>query len=244
MNKTRVKLGVNIDHIATLRQARMEGIPDLIEAAKAAIKGGADSIVAHLREDRRHIQDADISAIRKLGVRFDMEMAATDEMLGIALRVKPDMVTLVPEKRQELTTEGGLAVGKQANHLKNVVSEFKKFGIPVSLFIDADANQVKAAAKTGAEIVELHTGRYADAVTEKERSFELKKIAAGSRMAKSLGMKVAAGHGLDYRNVLPITRIPEIEELNIGYAIIGRAVFVGLEEAVREMIRLIRRKKC
>lgn len=236
-----MKLGINIDHVATLRQQRRGKEPDPVSAALLAETAGADSIVCHLREDRRHIQEQDLSRLRHtIKTKLNLEMAASPEIIKIACREKPDWVTLVPEKRAELTTEGGLAVEKQTSYLKNVISEFKQFGIPVSLFIDADANQIKAAVKTGAEIVELHTGRYADAATEKERDVELKKIAAGSRMAKSLGLKVAAGHGLDYRNVLPITRIPEIEELNIGYSIIGRAIFIGLEEAIREMIRLIR----
>jgi len=236
-----MKLGINIDHVATLRQQRRGKEPDPISAALLAETAGADSIVCHLREDRRHIQEQDLSILRgAIKTKLNLEMAASPEIIKIACREKPDWVTLVPEKRTELTTEGGLAVEKQASYLKDVVSEFRKFGIPVSLFIDADENQIKAAFKTGAKIVELHTGRYADAVTGKERDSGLKKIAAGSKMAKSLGLKVAAGHGLDYRNVLPITRIPEIEELNIGYAIIGRAVFIGLKEAVREMIRLIR----
>ncbi len=241
----KIKLGINIDHVATLRQQRRGKEPNPILAALLAETAGADSIVCHLREDRRHIQEQDLSILRRtIKTKLNLEMAASPEIIKIACQEKPDWVTLVPEKRAELTTEGGLAVKKQISYLKDVVSEFRKSSIPVSLFIDADANQIKAAVKTGAEIVELHTGRYADAVTEKERGFELKKIATCSRMAKSLGLKVAAGHGLDYRNVLPITRIPEIEELNIGYAIIGRAVFIGLEEAVREMIRLIRRNKC
>ena len=240
-HKNKIKLGINIDHVATLRQQRRGKEPDPISAALLAETAGADSIVCHLREDRRHIQDQDLSLLRRaVKTKLNLEMAANPQIIKIACREKPDWVTLVPEKRAELTTEGGLAVKKQVNYLKNVVSEFRKFGIPVSLFIDADANQITAAAKTGAKIVELHTGRYADAVTKNERDFELKKLIAGSRMAKSLGLKVAAGHGLDYRNVMPITRIPEIEELNIGYAIIGRAIFLGLEEAVREIIRLIR----
>ncbi|MFA5394247.1 MAG: pyridoxine 5'-phosphate synthase [Candidatus Ratteibacteria bacterium] len=240
-HKNKIKLGINIDHVATLRQQRRGKEPDPISAALLAETAGADSIVCHLREDRRHIQDQDLSLLRRaVKTKLNLEMAANPQIIKIACREKPDWVTLVPEKRAELTTEGGLAVKKQINYLKNVVSEFRKFDIPVSLFIDADANQITAAAKTGAKIVELHTGRYADAVTKNERDFELKKLIAGSRMAKSLGLKVAAGHGLDYRNVMPITRIPEIEELNIGYAIIGRAIFLGLEEAVREIIRLIR----
>ncbi|MCX5642535.1 MAG: pyridoxine 5'-phosphate synthase [Candidatus Omnitrophica bacterium] len=237
----KLKLGINIDHVATLRQQRRGKEPDPVLAALLAETAGADSIVCHLREDRRHIQEQDLSNLRRnIKTKLNLEMAASPRIIKIACQEKPDWVTLVPEKRSELTTEGGLAVKEQVNRLKDVVSEFKKFKIPVSLFIDADTSQIKAAVKTGAEIVELHTGRYADAVTEKEKSFELKKIIAGSRIAKNLGLKVAAGHGLDYRNVLPITRIPEIEELNIGYSIIGRALFVGLEEAVREMIRLIR----
>ncbi|MFH1903727.1 MAG: pyridoxine 5'-phosphate synthase [Candidatus Omnitrophota bacterium] len=240
-----LKLGINIDHVATLRQQRRGQEPDPISAALLAETAGADSIVCHLREDRRHIQEQDLHILRgAIKTKLNLEMAASPEIIKIACQEKPDWVTLVPEKRAELTTEGGLDVEKRSGYLKDVVSEFRKSGIPVSLFIDADANQIEAAVKTGAETVELHTGRYADAATEKERDAELKKIAAGSNMAKSLGLKVAAGHGLDYRNVRPITRIPEIEELNIGYSIIGRAVFVGLEEAVREMIKLIRRGKC
>ena len=236
-----MKLGINIDHVATLRQQRRGKEPDPVSAALVAEAAGADSIVCHLREDRRHIQEQDFSRLRQtIKTKLNLEMAASPEIIRIACREKPDWVTLVPEKRAELTTEGGLAVEKQVNHLKDVALEFRKFNIPVSLFIDADTNQIEAALKAGAEIVELHTGRYADAATEKERDVELKKIADGSRLAKSSGLKVAAGHGLDYRNVLPIIRIPEIEELNIGYSIIGRAVFVGLEEAVREMIKLIR----
>ncbi|MBU2495189.1 MAG: pyridoxine 5'-phosphate synthase [Candidatus Omnitrophica bacterium] len=240
-----LKLGINIDHVATLRQQRRGQEPDPISAALLAETAGADSIVCHLREDRRHIQEQDLHILRgAIKTKLNLEMAASPEIIKIACQEKPDWVTLVPEKRAELTTEGGLDVEKRSGYLKDVVSEFRKSGIPVSLFIDADANQIEAAVKTGAETVELHTGRYADAATEKERDAELKKIAAGSNMAKSLGLKVAAGHGLDYRNVRPITRIPEIEELNIGYSIIGRAVFIGLEEAVREMIKLIRRGKC
>jgi pyridoxine 5-phosphate synthase len=236
-----MKLGINIDHVATLRQQRRGKEPDPVLAALLAESAGADSIVCHLREDRRHIQEQDLSALRRaIKTKLNLEMAASPEIIKIACREKPDWVTLVPEKRAELTTEGGLAVKEQVVRLKDAVSEFRKSGIPVSLFIDADADQIKAASKTGAETVEIHTGRYADASTEEERDVELNKISVGSRLAKSLGLKVAAGHGLDYRNVLPITRIPEIEELNIGYSIIGRAVFVGLEEAVREMIKLIR----
>lgn len=241
----KMRLGVNIDHVATLRQQRRGKEPDPVSAALLAEKAGADSIVCHLREDRRHIQEQDLSTLRRtIKTKLNLEMAASPEIIKIACQEKPDWVTLVPEKRAELTTEGGLDVTKQASSLKNVVAEFRKFSIPVSFFIDADTNQIKTAAEIGAETVEIHTGKYADAVTEKEKNAELEKIAFGSKMAKSLGLKVAAGHGLDYRNVLPITRIPEIEELNIGYSIIGRAVFVGLEEAVREMIRLIRRGKC
>ncbi|MFH2069523.1 MAG: pyridoxine 5'-phosphate synthase [Candidatus Omnitrophota bacterium] len=236
-----MKLGINIDHVATLRQQRRGKEPDPVSAALLAETAGADSIVCHLREDRRHIQEQDLSRLRRtIKTKLNLEMAASPEIIKIACREKPDWVTLVPEKRAELTTEGGLDVEKQAGYLKDVVSEFRKSGIPVSLFIDADANRIEAAVKTGAQIVELHTGRYADAVPQKERDSELKKIVAASNMAKSLGLKVAAGHGLDYHNVLSIIRIPEIEELNIGYSIIGRAVFVGLEEAVREMIRLLK----
>ncbi len=235
-----MKLGVNIDHVATLRQQRRGREPEPVTAALVAEMAGADSIVCHLREDRRHIQERDLSLLRQvIKTRLNLEMAANEEIIKIALREKPDWVTLVPERREELTTEGGLAVAEQVSHLKKVVSRFVENGIPVSLFIDADSVQIKAAKESGAWSVELHTGRYADALDEKERVAELDRIKQGAKMAEESGLKVAAGHGLDYRNVTAIASIPEIEELNIGYAIIGKAVFVGLERAVKEMLELM-----
>ena len=233
--KQKIKLGVNVDHIATLRQARREGIPDLISSARQAIAGGADSIVAHLREDRRHIQDDDIYAIRKLPAHFDMEMAATEEMLRIALHVKPDMATIVPEKRQELTTEGGLDVSANLKKLEGFVGKLERSGIKVSLFIDPVESQIKAAAKTGASFIEIHTGKYAGSSSKKN----LRDIVKAVKLAKSAGLRVNAGHGLDYNNVEPIARLSGIEELNIGFSIIARSVFVGLKKAVSDMKRLL-----
>ena len=227
------KLGVNIDHIATLRQARKEDFPSPVEAAKLCVKAGADSIVAHLREDRRHIQDKDIFLIRKAVKRFDMEMAATKEMLKIALKVKPDMVTLVPEKRQEVTTEGGLDVKKQIKYLTGYCDMLQSKGIMVSLFIDPDPVQIGAAARTGACFIEIHTGEYANSKSS------VKKIKAAVAFAKGLGLRVNAGHGLTLENVSQVARIPGVEELNIGYSIIVDAVFNGLGNAVKRMKKAI-----
>lgn len=229
------KLGVNIDHIATLREARKEGLPSPLEAASICIKAGADSIVAHLREDRRHINDNDIILIRKNIKRFDMEMAATGEMLGIALKVKPDICTIVPEKRREVTTEGGLDVKKQKKYLSAFSKKLRAKGISVSLFIDPEATQIRAASRTGADFIEIHTGRYANASTAKERKTEFQKIKKSVDYAKSLGLKVNSGHGLDLKNVAKIARIKGIEELNIGFSIISDAVFVGLDRAVKRI---------
>lgn len=233
--RRKVKLGVNVDHIATLREARREGMPDLLCAVKAAISAGADSIVAHLREDRRHIQDADIFAIRKAVKRFDMEMAATPEMIKIALKVKPDLVTLVPEKRQELTTEGGLDV---ASNLKRLIWQcgiLEKAGIRVSLFIDPDPIQIEASLRTGATYIEIHTGKYARDPSKK--NFQI--IEAAVLLARELGLRVNAGHGLDYNNAKDIAKIEGVEELNIGFSIIAKSVFVGLKAAVREMKKIV-----
>jgi pyridoxine 5-phosphate synthase len=227
------KLGVNIDHIATLRQARKEDFPSPVEAAKVCIKAGADSIVAHLREDRRHIQDKDILLIRKAVKRFDMEMAATSEMLKIALKVKPDIVTLVPEKRQEVTTEGGLDVKKQIKYLTDYCDKLQSKGIMASLFIDPDPIQIAAAARTGACFIEVHTGEYANLKSP------IKKVKAAVAFAKELGLRVNAGHGLTLLNAGPIAKIPGIEELNIGYSIIVDAVFNGLDCAVKRMRKAI-----
>jgi len=229
-----MKLGINIDHIATLREARKEGIPDPILAAKEAVAGGAHGIVCHLREDRRHIQDKDVYALRKLKTRFDLEMAATDEMLKIALKVKPDMVTLVPEKRQELTTEGGLDVVKHSKKLGRIIEKLKTAKIQVSLFVDPVKQQVEESAVLTADFIELHTGKYAWAKNTKN---ELEKIGMATEKARWIGLRVNAGHGLDYNNVKAIAKIPGIEELNIGFSVIARSVFVGMKQAVQEMRR-------
>lgn len=229
------KLGVNIDHIATIRQARRESFPSPVEAARICMKAGADAVVAHLREDRRHIQDSDIYAIRKAVRRFDMEMAATAEMQKIALKVKPDIVTLVPEKRAEVTTEGGLDVKRQVSYLKKYVKKLQDRGISVSLFIDPEPSQIKASAAVKAELVEIHTGRYANSSSKKDKKRELAKIKEAVALARSLGLKVNAGHGLGLFNAKAVAAISGIEEFNIGFSIIADAVFSGLKEAVKKM---------
>lgn len=234
------KLGVNIDHVATLRQARKEAFPSPVEAARMCVSAGADSIVAHLREDRRHIQDKDIIDIRKAVKRFDMEMAATQEMKKIALRVKPDIVTLVPEKRAEVTTEGGLNVKKHMSYLKRYVKKIQDRGISASLFIDPEPSQIKASAAVGAEFVEIHTGRYANAGTKAGKRKELDKIKAAVAMAKKLGLMVNAGHGLDLSNARPVASIRGIEEFNIGFSIIADALFRGMKDSIKAMKRKIR----
>jgi pyridoxine 5-phosphate synthase len=231
-----MKLGINIDHVATLREARKESVPNVIEAAKAIIVGGANGIVCHLREDRRHIKDKDVAALRALPARLDLEMAATDEMLRIALKIKPDMVTLVPEKRQELTTEGGLDVVKHAKKLRNIIKKLQGKGIKVSLFIDPDNKQIEEAAVLQADFIELHTGDYA----RKSTAGKLARLKAATEKARWIGLRINAGHGLDYNNVGPVAKIPGIEELNIGFSVIARALFVGLEQAVREMKEAIK----
>jgi pyridoxine 5-phosphate synthase len=234
------RLSVNIDHIATIRQARRGMEPDPVSAALLAELAGADGIIAHLREDRRHVQDRDLRLLREtIQTKLNLEMAATDEMLRIALEVKPNITTLVPEKREELTTEGGLEVASRTDFMKSYISRLQQGGIVVSLFVDPDEKQVAAARKSGADWVEIHTGAYANANTEKNREREFVKIAEAAKLAGSLGLRVGAGHGLNYINVRKIARIPEVEELNIGHSIISRAVLVGLERAVREMIGLI-----
>lgn len=231
-----MKLGVNIDHIATLREARKEGIPDPIEAAKEVLAGGADGIVCHLREDRRHIHDRDVKALKQLKCRLDLEMAATPEMVKIALRLKPEMVTIVPEKRKEITTEGGLDVVKYSKKLDPIIAKLKQAGILVSLFIDPVKKQIEESAFLTADFIELHTGKYANA---KHKRKELEKIGIATEKARWIGLRINAGHGLDYDNVLDIVKIPGIEELNIGFSIIARSVFVGMKEAVSEMKELI-----
>lgn len=234
-------LGVNIDHTATVRQARRTVEPDPVAAAVLAELAGADGITVHLREDRRHIQDRDVRLLREtVRTHLNLEMAATDEMVAIALDIKPDYVTLVPEKREEVTTEGGLDVAGQADRMAQIVTTLQDAGIPVSLFIDADSKQIEASATMRAQFIELHTGQYAEAKAETSRAKELKILADGCDRAIAAGLRVNAGHGLTYWNVYPIACLPGMEELNIGHTIISRAILVGLERAVREMKQAIR----
>ncbi|HTP51742.1 MAG TPA: pyridoxine 5'-phosphate synthase [Anaeromyxobacteraceae bacterium] len=230
------RLGVNVDHVATLRQARRAAYPDPVAAALLAELGGADQITIHLREDRRHIQDRDLQVMRKtVTTRLNLEMAATQEMVKIAYEIRPDEVTLVPERREELTTEGGLDVVRGRDPLAKVVKTLRDADILVSLFIDPDLDQVKASHRIEAQVVEIHTGRYCDARLPADRRRELARIVDAAKAAAKLGLQVAAGHGLHYQNVLPVAAIPEIEEFNIGHSIVGHAVLVGMERAVREM---------
>jgi pyridoxine 5-phosphate synthase len=234
------RLGVNVDHVATLRQARRAAYPDPVAAAQLAELGGADQITIHLREDRRHIQDRDLKVLRQTAtVRLNLEMAATAEMVKMAYEVKPDECTLVPERREELTTEGGLDAAGNRDHLRKVVKTLRDADMLVSLFIDPDVDQVRAAHRVEAQVVEIHTGRYCDARLEGDRRRELTRIVDAAKAAAKLGLAVAAGHGLNYRNVGPVAAIPEIEEFNIGHAIVARAVLVGMERAVREMKALV-----
>lgn len=229
-------LGVNIDHIATLRQARGTTYPDPVHAASVAELAGADGITIHLREDRRHIQDRDVHTLAKtIQTRMNLEIAVTQEMLDIACDVKPEYVCLVPEKREELTTEGGLNVAGQLDAMLEAVAQLKKADIKVSLFIDADKSQIDAAVKVGAPYIELHTGCYADANNDIEQAKELKRIQDMAKYAHEQGLIVNAGHGLHYHNVAPIAAIPEIYELNIGHSIIARAAMVGLDQAVKDI---------
>ena len=230
------RLGVNIDHVATIRQARGGREPDPVWAAVLAELGGADSITIHLREDRRHIQDRDLKLLREtVQVRLNLEMAVSPEIVKLAVATKPDQVTLVPERRQELTTEGGLDVMGQLDRVRDAVQRCKDAGIEVSLFIDPSPEQVDASCRAGAQAIELHTGRYADAPSLGERLQELSELKKAGEMAISLGLALHAGHGLNYLNVGPIASLCGMMELNIGHAIVSRAVFVGMESAVREM---------
>lgn len=235
-------LCVNIDHIATLRQARREEEPDPLEAARTVEKAGAAGITVHLREDRRHIQDRDVVGLRKIvKTKLNLEMAATDAMVKFALRIKPDQVTLVPEKRQELTTEGGLSLKSSPQRFQKAIDLLQSKGIPVSLFIDPSAQAIQLSARLGATYIEIHTGTYSQAFRLKGNfKKEFLAIASGARLARSLGLRVHAGHGLTYQNVKPIAALPEIEDLNIGHNIIARASMVGLGKAVREMLVLLR----
>ncbi len=235
-------LGVNIDHIATIRQARRTVEPDPVAAAVLAELAGADGITAHLREDRRHIQERDVRLLRQtVRTHLNLEMAATDEMVAIALDLKPDYVTLVPERREEVTTEGGLDVAGSVDRLGDVVEALQEAHIPVSLFIDADSKQIEASAKTGAKFIELHTGRYAEAHSPEERRKELGALAQGAWRAREAGLRVNAGHGLTYWNTYEVACIEGMEELNIGHSIISRASLVGMERAVREMKDILQR---
>lgn len=237
---TELLLGVNIDHIATLRNARGTSYPDPIQAAFIAEQAGADGITVHLREDRRHITDRDVRLLRQtLDTRMNLEMAVNEEMVAIACEIQPHFCCLVPENRQEITTEGGLDVAGQRKKIAEVCQRLAEAGIQVSLFIDADLGQIKAAAEAGAPWIEIHTGCYADATTDTQQQKELERIIAAATYAESLGLKVNGGHGLTYHNVQAIARIPQMRELNIGHAIIARAVMSGLHDAVSEMKRLI-----
>ena len=243
-----IELGVNIDHVATLRQARRTYEPDPLWAAVEAHLGGADGITVHLREDRRHIQDADVEKLRSLTqIKLNLEMAATDEMVDIACRLKPEMAMLVPEGRHEVTTEGGLDIVGQESKLARAIARLSDAGISSSVFIDAELPQVEAAARIGAKVCEIHTGPYAHAFYAKGRDAEspavlaeIDKIARAGEAIRGLGMRFNAGHALNYFNVQPVARLPGIRELHIGHAIVSRAVFVGLREAVAEMKRLMR----
>jgi len=235
-----ILLGVNVDHIATLRQARGTTYPDPVHAASVAEHAGADGITIHLREDRRHIQDRDVYVMKEtLQTRMNLEMAVTDEMLAIACEVKPVFCCLVPEKREELTTEGGLDVAGQQQKINQAVARLADAGIETSLFIDADKKQIDAAVISKAGYIEIHTGQYAEAKTEIEQQQELIKLTEGIQYAHSKGLKVNAGHGLTYFNVKAVAAIPEIYELNIGHAIVARAAIDGLEKAVRDMKQLM-----
>jgi pyridoxine 5-phosphate synthase len=234
-----IYLGVNIDHIATLRQARGTNYPCPVEGALLCEQSGADSITLHLREDRRHIQDSDVEILRdKLTTKMNLEMATTDEMIAIATKIKPEDCCLVPEKREELTTEGGLEVASQIPRMTQVCAQLAEASIIVSLFIDAQKDQIDAAKECGAPVIELHTGHYANATGDEQKQ-EFERIKAMATYAHSIGLQVNAGHGLTLENTTAIAELPEIVELNIGHSIIARAIFVGLEQATREMKDLI-----
>jgi len=239
-----VKLGVNVDHVATVREARGINEPDPVAAAVLAELGGADGITVHLREDRRHINERDVRLLRQtIKVPLNLELALAPEILAIALEIKPDSATFVPEKREELTTEGGLDVIANRKRLAAVIEEFQAAGISVSLFIDPDTEQIETAAALGAEFIELHTGRYCDATDEDGVRHEFALLEQAAITAANCNLRLNAGHGLNYRNVTPIANLPALEELNIGHSIIARAVYVGLERAVREMKELMEKQE-
>ncbi len=234
------QLMVNIDHVATLREARGTYFPEPVYAAGIAEMAGASGIIVHLREDRRHIKDRDVRILREvIRTKLNLEMAATEEMVGIALALKPDMITLVPEKRQELTTEGGLDVIHLADPIGSVVERMHEAGILVSLFVDPQDGQISASLGAGADMVEIHTGAYSDAPTERRRKDELKKVVQSVKRAREMGLGVNAGHGLHYHNVRDVAVIPGIDELSIGHSIMARALFTGLDRAIRDMIALM-----
>jgi pyridoxine 5-phosphate synthase len=238
------RLGVNVDHVATVRQARQASYPDPVQAAAVAELAGAGQITVHLREDRRHIQDRDVLLLRKtIQTRMNLEMAATTEMVRIAFDTRPDVVTLVPERRAEVTTEGGLDVAGQKESLKRIVGELKGADLAVSLFIDPSIDQVQAAARLGVDAVELHTGRFCEAKTEDVLHEEHRRLVDAAKTAVKLKLFCAAGHGIHYHNVGPVAAITEVEELNIGHSLVARAVMVGMERAVREMIDLMRQAR-
>ena len=235
------RLNVNVDHVATIREARRTVEPDPVFASLLAELGGAEGIVVHLREDRRHIKERDLRILRQtIRTKLNMEMASTDEMIKIALDVKPDMATVVPERREEITTEGGLDVVSNLKGIEKTVRALKEEGVLVSLFIDPDIKQVEASRESGADIVEVHTGHYAEAKTPQGIEKEFRKIQNAVQVALKLGLRVGAGHGLNYINIKGIRTIEEIEEFNIGHSIVARAVFIGMEKAVREMVELLR----
>lgn len=243
MTGEHIALGVNIDHVATVRQAREAVEPDPCWAAALAELAGADQITVHLREDRRHIQDRDVEILRRsIRTRLNLEMGASEEIIRIALALKPDRVTLVPERRKELTTEGGLDVAAGLKKTSSIIARMHKAGIHVSLFINSNGTQIRASASSGADAVELHTGKYAVAESSGEKKNQLAALADSARLADELKMEVYAGHGLTYWNVAEICKIPEIVELNIGHSIISRAVLVGIERAVREMKEILLRE--
>jgi pyridoxine 5-phosphate synthase len=234
------RLAVNVDHVATVRQARKVNEPDPVMAAGMAELAGAEGIIVHLREDRRHIQDRDLFVLKEtVKTKLNLEMAAAEEIIRIALKVRPHLVTLVPEKRQELTTEGGLDIRRQRQSLKEIIKRLHKGKMAVSLFVDADPEQIRAAQEAGADIIELHTGHYADAQKEKEALRLLERIVTGAQLGVQLGLKISAGHGLNYLNIKRFQGVEEIEEYSIGHSIIARAVYVGLDQAVREMVALV-----
>ncbi len=238
------RLGVNIDHVATLRNARAEIQPDPVTFALMAEQFGVDGIVVHLREDRRHINERDVRLLRELiTTKLDLEMAAVEEIIQIACSVQPELATIVPEKRQELTTEGGINVIDNINHLRETIERLHEADIAVSLFIAPDINQIDAAAEINADFIEIHTGNYANAISEEDIFDELEKIRIAAKHAKKLGLGVNAGHGLNYINMKELIAIKEIDEVSIGHAIIARSVFVGIEKAVKEMIEIIRNAK-